>query len=137
MRRIAEGFHFSGGEKVIHQSQENKGLSGSWREAWTCRDRELFVILEDDVEVSAHWYRAAVNMWQVPVNISQYQSISVSWSKLVRVGQFVYYRSTAGGNMLEVWACRTRSSVSLLRMKGTTSQRLSGLWRPAITEYVV
>ena len=117
MRRIAEGFHFSGGEKVIHQSQENKGLSASWREAWTWRDRELFVILEDDVEVSAHWYRAAVNMWQVPVNISQ----------LVRVGQFVYYRSTAGGNMLEVWACRTRSSVSLLRMKGTTSQRLSGL----------
>ena len=127
MRRIAEGFHFSGGEKVIHQSQENKGLSGSWREAWTWRDRELFVILEDDVEVSAHWYRAAVNMWQVPVNISQ----------LVRVGQFVYYRSTAGGNMLEVWASRTRSSVSHLRMKGTTSQRLSGLWRPAITEYVV
>ena len=57
---------------------------------------------------------------------SQYQ--------LVRVGQFVYYRSTAGGNMLEVWASRTRSSVSPLRMKGTTSQRLSGLWRPAITE---
>ena len=87
MRRIAEGFHFSGGEKVIHQSQENKGLSGSWREAWTWRDRELFVILEDDVEVSAHWYRAAVNMWQVPVNISQYQSISVNDSQYQSVGQ--------------------------------------------------
>ena len=64
MRRIAEAFQFSGGEKLVHQSRENKGLSGSWRDAWAWRDRELFVVLEDDVEVSAHWYRAAVNMWQ-------------------------------------------------------------------------
>ena len=70
MRRIAETFHFSGGEKVVHQSPENKGLSGSWRAAWTWRDRELFVILEDDVEMSVHWYRAAVNMWQVLVSVS-------------------------------------------------------------------
>ena len=65
MRRIAETFQFSGGEKVVHQSRENKGLSGSWRAAWTWREEELFVILEDDVEMSVHWYRAAVNMWQV------------------------------------------------------------------------
>ena len=64
MRRIAETFQFSGGEKLIQESQENKGLSGSWRDAWTWRHGELFVILEDDVEVSAHWYRAAVNMWR-------------------------------------------------------------------------
>ena len=86
MRRIAEGFHFSGGEKVIHQSQENKGLSGSWREAWTWRDRELFVILEDDVEVSAHWYRAAVNMWQVPVNISLAELVSLFITEVRRAG---------------------------------------------------
>ena len=64
VRRIAETFQFSGGEKVVHQSRENKGLSGSWRAAWTWRPQELFVILEDDVEMSVHWYRAAVNMWR-------------------------------------------------------------------------
>ena len=25
---------------------------------------ELFIVLEDDVELSRHWYRATVNMWQ-------------------------------------------------------------------------
>ena len=68
VRRIAETFQFSGGEKAVHQSRENKGLSGSWRAAWTWRPQELFVILEDDVEMSVHWYRAAVNMWQVTVS---------------------------------------------------------------------
>ena len=37
---------------------------GVWRQAWKWRDRELFVVIEDDVEMSAHWYRAAVNMWR-------------------------------------------------------------------------
>ena len=33
------------------ESSANLGLVGSWRNAWTWRDRELFVILEDDAEV--------------------------------------------------------------------------------------
>ena len=37
---------------------------GAWRRAATWRARELFVVLEDDVSLSAHWYRATVNMWQ-------------------------------------------------------------------------
>ena len=32
-------------------SPTNLGLVGSWRNAWTWRDKELFIILEDDAEV--------------------------------------------------------------------------------------
>ena len=32
-------------------SSTNHGLVGSWRAAWRWRDRELFVIIEDDAEV--------------------------------------------------------------------------------------
>ena len=64
VRRIAETFQFSHGEKIVHRQMENLGVMGAWREAWTWRDRELFVVIEDDVEMSPHWYRAAVNMWR-------------------------------------------------------------------------
>ena len=32
-------------------SPTNLGLVGSWRSAWSWKDMELFVILEDDAEV--------------------------------------------------------------------------------------
>ena len=64
VRNIAEKFRFSHGEKIVVKKKENLGIMGAWREAWTWRDSELFVIIEDDVEVSPHWYRAAVNMWR-------------------------------------------------------------------------
>ena len=35
----------------------------AWKHAWTWRDRELFVIIEDDVEMSPWWYKATVNLW--------------------------------------------------------------------------
>ena len=35
-----------------------------WRRAWTWRNKELLIIIEDDVEMSTHWYRALVNMWR-------------------------------------------------------------------------
>ena len=60
---IARRFQFSHGEKILVREETNRGLMAAWRNAWTWRDRELFVIIEDDVEMSPHWYRAAVNMW--------------------------------------------------------------------------
>ena len=33
------------------------------------RDGELFIVLEDDTELSPLWYRAIVNMWQRSGNI--------------------------------------------------------------------
>ena len=38
-------------------------MMGAWKNAWTWRDKELFVIIEDDVEMSGWWFRATVNMW--------------------------------------------------------------------------
>ena len=36
------------------------------------RDGELFIVLEDDTELSPLWYRAMVNMWQRSiVNVSR------------------------------------------------------------------
>ena len=39
------------------------GIMAAWREAWSWRDREMFIVIEDDVEMSVVWYRALVNMW--------------------------------------------------------------------------
>ena len=41
-----------------------RGVMEAWRHAWTWRDKELFIVIEDDVEMSPHWYRALVNSWQ-------------------------------------------------------------------------
>ena len=64
MARIANRFKFSHGEKVVVREEVNRGLLGAWQRAWSWRDQELFVIIEDDVEMSPHWYRATVNMWR-------------------------------------------------------------------------
>ena len=60
---IARRFQFSSGEKILVREETNRGLMAAWRHAWSWKDRELFVIIEDDVEMSPHWYRALVNMW--------------------------------------------------------------------------
>ena len=41
----------------------NQGMMGAWREAWRWRERELFIVIEDDVEMSVWWYRALANLW--------------------------------------------------------------------------
>ena len=41
----------------------NHGMMGAWREAWRWRERELFIVIEDDVEMSVWWYRALANLW--------------------------------------------------------------------------
>ena len=40
-----------------------RGQVAAWRDAWTWRDREMFIIVEDDAELSSHWYRWLVNTW--------------------------------------------------------------------------
>ena len=64
VKRVAKKFKFSHGRKVLVTEKVNRGVMSAWRRAWTWRDNELFIIIEDDVEMSAHWYRAAVNMWR-------------------------------------------------------------------------
>ena len=62
---LARGFRFTAGEVEVVVEEEHHGVEDAWpwRHAWTWREGELFVILEDDVEVSRFWYRGLVNMW--------------------------------------------------------------------------
>ena len=66
MQRLARQFRFPQGRKEIHVEPEHRGIDEAWpwRHAWAWTRGELFIVLEDDVEVSRHWYRATVNMWQ-------------------------------------------------------------------------
>ena len=63
VRNVARNFRFSHGTKRIVTSDTNMGIMAAWREAWSWRDREMFIVIEDDVEMSVFWYRALVNMW--------------------------------------------------------------------------
>ena len=93
----------------------NLGLVGSWRNAWTWKPDELFLILEDDGEVSPHWYRVIVNTWLVygeredlaaislqkqTVNLGntdQPFNVNIDFSSLVSTPVFLYELSGIGG----------------------------------------
>ena len=55
VRRLVENFTFPVGGKVVRAHTENRGPVAAWRDAWTWRDREMFIIVEDDAELSKHW----------------------------------------------------------------------------------
>lgn len=63
VRNVARNFRFSHGTKKIVTSDTNRGIMAAWREAWSWRNKEMFIVIEDDVEMSLMWYRALVNMW--------------------------------------------------------------------------
>jgi len=63
VEHLADTYNFSHGGKVVVKSETNIGPVGAWRNAWTWKDNELFIVLEDDVELSPHWYRALVYAW--------------------------------------------------------------------------
>ena len=66
VQKIARRFKFSHGKKIVHIEEEPRGIEEAWpwRHAWQWRERELFIVVEDDAEMSPHWYRALVNMWK-------------------------------------------------------------------------
>ena len=66
VQKIARGFKFSHGKKIVHIEEEPRGIEKAWpwRHAWQWREGELFIVVEDDAEMSPHWYRALVNMWK-------------------------------------------------------------------------
>ena len=50
-----------------------------WRHAWRWRESELFLVVEDDAELSPLWYRATVNLW-TKVQYSTVQHSTVQYS---------------------------------------------------------
>ena len=114
VRRIAETFHFSHGEKVVHRERLNQGVMRAWQQAWHWRDRELFIIIEDDVSMSPHWFRAAVNMWQ------KYGNRLNCFQEPLNVLECFLE------NILVGWDSRTKNSVLSLRTKAIISLIKSG-----------
>ena len=46
---------FESSPQVVVKSETNQGIMEAWRNAWTWKDNELFIVIEDDVEMSPHW----------------------------------------------------------------------------------
>jgi hypothetical protein len=63
VKQMARQFNFSHGLKTVVESEANRGIMEAWRHAWAWRERELFVVIEDDAEMSPQWYRALTNSW--------------------------------------------------------------------------
>ena len=55
VENIARNFKFSHGRKMLVREKTNRGIMSAWRRAWQWRDREMFIVIEDDVEMSVWW----------------------------------------------------------------------------------
>lgn len=42
--------------QVVVKSEVNVGIMEAWRNAWSWKKQELFIVIEDDVEMSPQWY---------------------------------------------------------------------------------
>ena len=49
--------------QVVVKSEVNMGIMEAWRNAWSWKEEELFIVIEDDVEMSPHWYNI-LNLFQ-------------------------------------------------------------------------
>ena len=45
----------NGASEVVVKSEVNMGIMEAWRNAWSWKEKELFIVIEDDVEMSPHW----------------------------------------------------------------------------------
>ena len=57
VKKVAKQFEFSYGLKIVKERHANIGVMKAWKTAWSWKDNELFVVIEDDVEMSSHWFR--------------------------------------------------------------------------------
>ncbi|XP_074321216.1 uncharacterized protein LOC141657775 [Silene latifolia] len=54
---FVDGFEWLHGVKVVHYRTVNVGLQGQWLEAWwPVNDHDFVFVVEDDLEVSPHYY---------------------------------------------------------------------------------
>ena len=63
VKQVAHQFEFSHGSKQVKERIVNIGVMEAWKNAWSWQDNELFVVIEDDVEMSPHWFQALRNFW--------------------------------------------------------------------------
>ena len=59
LKNISKKKHIcASNSKVVVKSEINMGIMEAWRNAWSWKEKELFIVIEDDVEMSPHWYKA-------------------------------------------------------------------------------
>ena len=87
VRDVAAAFDFSHGEKVILAKAENEGALAAWKSVWSWKENELFIMIEDDAELSPYWYLWLSNAWHAygkrddMAAISLYKQTYVVWPK--------------------------------------------------------
>ena len=69
--QLARSFNWSHGRKVLLENKENLGIMEVWRRAWTWKQGELFIVIEDDVEMSVQWFRSLVAAWTVYADLPE------------------------------------------------------------------
>lgn len=63
VRDVARMFDFSHGEKLVVSKLENEGALEAWKSVWSWKENELFMMVEDDAELSPFWYRWLAHAW--------------------------------------------------------------------------
>ena len=67
------------------------GIMEAWRNAWSWKEQELFIVIEDDVEMSPQWYKAfflGICSEKNFVDISdqiRYRALVYAWFKYARL----------------------------------------------------
>jgi len=80
---VARNFNFSSGTVSYSVSTTGKGLRDSWFNAWQPQPDQRAIILEDDIELSVHWYRWLKSAWDHTETRSDLAGISLQRQTLV------------------------------------------------------
>ena len=84
---IANRFRFSHGQKRVHKLASNRGLKLSWIGACCSSDwNEKFIILEDDIILSPHWFTWLMAMWKNYGDENNLAGISLQRQTLIPKG---------------------------------------------------
>ena len=80
---VARTFNFSSGTVSYSQSETKRGLRNSWFDAWQPQPNGRAIILEDDIELSADWYKWLKSAWHSYESRSDLAGISLQRQTLV------------------------------------------------------
>lgn len=87
VEHLANTFNFSHGRKVVVTSEVNMGIMEAWRNAWSWKEQELFIVIEDDVEMSPQWYRALVYAWFKYARLPEMAGVGLQKQTFVAAGK--------------------------------------------------
>ncbi|XP_052796830.1 uncharacterized protein LOC128229151 [Mya arenaria] len=89
---ILSKFYFDAGFCDIHLHPTHVGLTGQWLHTWKPKDKEIAVILEDDLTVSPYFYKYLRLMFDLYGNRSDVSGFTLQ-------GQSIKHDPSAGGQL--------------------------------------